>query len=197
MPTKEDMRNIIDYIEEPKFKSLMLELSKSNGSEDVEAIIKRYNDANGNLSEEEKELYSSNVATDIDKILKAVDDDLEALKAEKIRSVMGELGNAVSFAYIAKHYFGKSQSWLTQRLNGSKVNGKTARFNKSELIQFQNAIHDLGRKLSAIMFLYISSLFPYWEQHIPTLGMKCSHVGNKTFPSMGLFASLNERLLGK
>ena len=84
---------------------------------------------------------------------KAVDDDLEALKAEKIRSAMGELGNAVSFAYIAKHYFGKSQSWLTQRLNGSKVNGKTARFNKSELIQFQNAIHDLGRKLSAIMFL--------------------------------------------
>ena len=148
MPTKEDMRNIIDYIEEPKFKSLMLELSKSNGSEDVEAI-----NANGNLSEEEKELYSSNVATDIDKILKAVDDDLEALKAEKIRSVMGELGNAVSFAYIAKHYFGKSQSWLTQCLNGSKVNGKTARFNKSELIQFQNAIHDLGRKLSAIMFL--------------------------------------------
>ena len=129
---------------------------------------------------------------------KAVDDDLEALKAEKIRSAMGELGNAVSFAYIAKHYFGKSQSWLTQRLNGSKVNGKTARFNKSELIQFQNAIHDLGRKLSAIMFFIdISSLFPYWEQHIPTLGMKCSHVGNKTFPSMGLFASLNERLLGK
>jgi len=49
------MRNIIDYIDEPRFKSLMLELSKSNGSEDVDAIIKRYNDANGNLSEEEKE----------------------------------------------------------------------------------------------------------------------------------------------
>ena len=147
------MRNIIDYIEEPRFKSLMLELSKSNGSEDVDDIIKRYNDANGNLSEEEKELYGSNIAADIDKILKVVDEDLEVLKAEKIRSAMGGLGSAISFAYIAKHYFGKSQSWLTQRLNGSKVNGKTARFNKSELIQFQNAIHDLGRKLSAIMFL--------------------------------------------
>ena len=77
----------------------------------------------------------------------------EVLKAEKIRSAMGDLGNAISFAYIAKHYFGKSQSWLTQRLNGSVVNGKTARFNKTELIQFQNAIHDLGRKLSAIAFL--------------------------------------------
>ena len=147
------MRNIIDYIEEPRFKSLMLELSKSNGSEDVDDIIKRYNDANGNLSEEEKELYGSNIAADIDKILKVVDEDLEVLKAEKIRSAMGGLGSAISFAYIAKHYFGKSQSWLTQRLNGSKVNGKTARFNKSELIQLQNAIHDLGRKLSAIVFL--------------------------------------------
>ena len=147
------MRNIIDYIEEPRFKSLMLELSKSNGSEDVDDIIKRYNDANGNLSEEEKELYGSNIAADIDKILKVVDEDLEVLKAEKIRSAMGELGSAISFAYIAKHYFGKSQSWLTQRLNGRKVNGKIARFNKSELIQLQNAIHDLGRKLSAIVFL--------------------------------------------
>ena len=66
------MRNIIDYIEEPKFKSLMLELSKSNGSEDVEAIIKRYNDANDNLSEEEKELYGSKVTANIEKILKIV-----------------------------------------------------------------------------------------------------------------------------
>ena len=147
------MRNIIDYIEEPRFKSLMLELSKSNNSEDVDDIIKRYNDANGNMTEEEKASYGSSIATDIDRILKAVDDDLEALKAEKIRSAMGELGNAISFAYIAKHYFGKSQSWLTQRLNGSTVNGKTARFNKTELIQLQNAIHDLGRKLSSIVLL--------------------------------------------
>lgn len=147
------MRNIIDYIEEPRFRSLLLELSKSNSDEDVNKIIQRFNDANGNMSDAEKDLYGSNVAADIDKVLKVVDEDLEALKAEKIRSAMGELGDAISFAYIAKHYFGKSQSWLTQRLNGSKVNGKTARFNKSELIQFQNAIHDLGHKLSAIVFL--------------------------------------------
>ena len=40
------MRNIIDYIEEPRFKNLMLELSKSNGGEDVNEIIRRYNDVN-------------------------------------------------------------------------------------------------------------------------------------------------------
>ena len=54
--------------------------SKSNGEEEVNEIIKRYNDANGDMAETEKELYGSNVAADIEKILKAVDDDLEALK---------------------------------------------------------------------------------------------------------------------
>ena len=54
--------------------------SKSNGEEEVNEIIKRYNDANGDMAEAEKELYGSNVAADIEKILKAVDDDLEALK---------------------------------------------------------------------------------------------------------------------
>ena len=72
------MRNITDYIEEPRFKSLMLELSKSNGDEDVNEIIRKYNDANGNMSDEEKELYGSNVAADIDRILKVVDEDLHS-----------------------------------------------------------------------------------------------------------------------
>ena len=51
------MRNIIDYIEEPRFKSLMLELSMSNGDEVVNEIIRKYNDVNGNMSDAEKELY--------------------------------------------------------------------------------------------------------------------------------------------
>jgi hypothetical protein len=63
------------------------------------------------------------------------------------------LDKAISFAYIATHYFGKSQSWLTQRLNGSRVNGKEARFNKSEVLQLEEAIHDLGRKLSSLTLL--------------------------------------------
>ena len=72
------MRNIIDYIEEPRFKSLMLELSMSNGDEVVNEIIRKYNDANGNMSDEEKELYGSNVAADIDRVLKIIDEDLHS-----------------------------------------------------------------------------------------------------------------------
>ena len=72
------MRNIIDYIEEPRFKSLMLELSMSNGDEVVNEIIRKYNDVNGNMSDAEKELYGSNVAADIDRVLKVVDEDLHS-----------------------------------------------------------------------------------------------------------------------
>ena len=60
---------------------------------------------------------------------------------------------AISFAYIAKNYFGKSYSWLIQRLNGSKVNGKEAHFNREEVLQLQSALNDLGKKLSSIVLL--------------------------------------------
>ena len=92
------MRNIIDYIEEPRFKSMMLELSKSTNGEDVDEIIKRYNASNGNMTDAERDEYGTRIAADIDRILKVVDDDLKVLKAEKIRSVMGDLGSAISFA---------------------------------------------------------------------------------------------------
>ena len=72
------MRNIIDYSEEPRFKSLMLELSMSNGDEVVNEIIRKYNDVNGNMSDAEKELYGSNVAADIDRVLKIIDEDLHS-----------------------------------------------------------------------------------------------------------------------
>lgn len=145
------MHNIIDYMTEPRFKQMMVDLSKANTDDEVNEIIHRHNQVE--LTEEEKQQYSETVISDFDTILKKIDADIEELKAERIREKMGELDKAISFAYIAKHYFGKSQSWLTQRLNGSKVNGKEARFNKSEVLQLEEAIHDLGHKLSSLTLL--------------------------------------------
>ena len=145
------MHNIIDYMTEPRFKQMMVDLSKANTDDEINDIIRQHNQVE--LSEEEKQRYSDTVISDFDTILKIIDEDIEELKADRIREKIGELGKAISFAYIAKHYFGKSQSWLTQRLNGSRVNGKEARFNKSEVMQLEEAIHDLGRKLSSLTLL--------------------------------------------
>lgn len=145
------MHNIIDYMTEPRFKQMMVDLSKANTDDEINEIIRQHNQVE--LSEEEKQRYSDTVISDFDTILKKIDEDIEELKADRIREKIGELDKAISFAYIAKHYFGKSQSWLTQRLNGSRVNGKEARFNKSEVLQLEEAIHDLGRKLSSLTLL--------------------------------------------
>ena len=147
------MNKIIDLITEPTFKETMVGLRNAKTEDERNAILARQQIMEDSLTPEEKEAKRKQLFTDVDNILKAVDVDIEELKAERIREKMGELDKAISFAYIAKHYFGKSQSWLTQRLNGSKVNGKEARFNKSEVVKLEEAIHDLGHKLSSLTLL--------------------------------------------
>ena len=145
------MNNIIDRITEPRFKQMMVKLSKASTEKEVDEIINEHNKTE--MSDTEKQQYSDNVIADLENVLKALDNDIEELRAAHIREKMGDLDQAVSFAYIAKNYFGKSYSWLIQRLNGSKVNGKEAHFNKEEVLQLQSALNDLGRKLSSIVLI--------------------------------------------
>ena len=60
---------------------------------------------------------------------------------------LGEIAKAVSLSYIATTYFGKSRSWLYQRLNGHTVNGKQAQFSPDEKKQFALALKDLSIQL--------------------------------------------------
>lgn len=145
------MNNIIDCMTEPRFKQMMVKLSKASTDKEVDAIISEHNEIE--MSDIEKQQYSDNVIADLENVLKALDSDIEELRAAHIREKMGDLDQAVSFAYIAKNYFGKSYSWLIQRLNGSKVNGKEAHFNKEEVLQLQSALNDIGQKLSSIVLI--------------------------------------------
>jgi hypothetical protein len=60
---------------------------------------------------------------------------------------LGEIAKAISLSYIATTYFGKSRSWLYQRLNGHTVNGKQAQFSPDEKKQFALALKDLSVQL--------------------------------------------------
>ena len=66
------------------------------------------------------------------------------------RAKLGDLPEALSFSYIAQKYFGKSRGWLMQKVNGNKVNGKTAGFTDDERRQFREALQDLSERMSAI-----------------------------------------------
>ena len=66
------------------------------------------------------------------------------------RAKLGDLPDALSLSYIAKKYFGKSRGWLMQKVNGNRVNGKTAIFTDEERLVFRKALQDLSEKMSAV-----------------------------------------------
>jgi len=57
------------------------------------------------------------------------------------------ISNYVSFNQIANEYFGKSRSWLHQRIRGYHVNGKPARFTATERKKLAGALEDISIKI--------------------------------------------------
>ena len=66
------------------------------------------------------------------------------------RDALRDVLPAISVAYIARQYFGRSRAWLTQRINGDKINGKPATFTPEELQTMRAALRDLSGRLAAV-----------------------------------------------
>ena len=73
-------------------------------------------------------------------------------------SVMNELqriGNVVSFASIAKDYFGKSKFWIHQRINGYLVNGKPACFTNEQIVRMAEALEDIAKQMQELQEKFV------------------------------------------
>ncbi len=66
------------------------------------------------------------------------------------RDALRDVLPAISVAYIARNYFGRSRAWLTQRINGNAINGKRATFTPEELQTMRAALRDLSGRLAAV-----------------------------------------------
>lgn len=53
----------------------------------------------------------------------------------------------VSWARIARNYFGKSSSWIYNKLNGIDGNGGKGEFTESEKENLRSALNDLAERL--------------------------------------------------
>ena len=73
---------------------------------------------------------------------------LEDAKRLRVKEQLGEITQFVSMSYIAKNYFNKTKSWLSQRINGHEVTGKPVQFTPEEIDTLNGAIADLSRKLA-------------------------------------------------
>lgn len=67
----------------------------------------------------------------------------------KIKEQLREVSQIVSMSYIAKTYFNKTRSWMSQRINELEVNGKPAQFTPEEIEVLNTAFKDISRKISS------------------------------------------------
>lgn len=144
------MKNLNKYIKNPTHKLIADAYQNAKTLEEREAAVRYQHELQDAMTPEEKEVFDREFVEDHYRILAAIDEDINEWKAEAIRRKLGDAPRFINWTQIATTYFGKSQSWLMQRLNGNKVNGKEVSFNEAEIRQLQDALHDVGRQLMAI-----------------------------------------------
>lgn len=120
---------------------------------DIEKLKERFVNANSEAEIEAIDKEMSALADkDIDKFAEGMMECIkdtnkeadEVLLREKLESVLP----FISVSALSKTYFKRSPQWFYRRLNGSTVNGKTTRFNKTELQTLSQALVDIGKKIS-------------------------------------------------
>lgn len=54
---------------------------------------------------------------------------------------------SVKWAHISTHYFGKSRSWFSQKLNGYDGNNTESDFTEEEKEILRNSLYDLSERI--------------------------------------------------
>ena len=116
---------------------------KSSSSERDEAE-RKLNAFFESLGEEEKQALEMAMAH----VHKIIDESKELRERIEVRKQLEGVLPFISVSEFAKRYFGKSASWLHQRINGNAVHGKVATFTPTELTTLANALKDVAGKLT-------------------------------------------------
>jgi len=82
-----------------------------------------------------------------DAFIESAKHTLKAVKQLKIKEQIQEMQEIVSMSFIAKTYFNKTKSWMSQRVNELNVNGKPAKFTPEEINTLNEAFKDISRKV--------------------------------------------------
>ncbi|MDR0989340.1 MAG: DUF5053 domain-containing protein [Prevotellaceae bacterium] len=101
-------------------------------------------------SPEEKEFirdYLLDLMNRVEAGLKEVHAELDEML---LRKQLADIYPLLPIAFIAKNYFHKSSSWLFQRINGSKVRGRSYTLKPEEKIIFNHALQDIARRIGSL-----------------------------------------------
>ncbi|MBW7871621.1 MAG: DUF5053 domain-containing protein [Flavobacteriia bacterium] len=70
-------------------------------------------------------------------------------KNQSMKELMWDIIVDISWANISTKYFGKSRSWLSQKMNGIDGNGLPTEFTEDEKEKMKFALNDLADRIKA------------------------------------------------
>ena len=62
----------------------------------------------------------------------------------------GDIMRVLNASYISERFFGKSKSWVSQKLNNHVKNGSPANFTPAEIETLRNALYTISIELQEI-----------------------------------------------
>ena len=127
------------------------ELWKKASEVERSDIDRELSDLMDSMNETERESLFEGVSDDFKRMREEVTDIRRTLS---IRQQMEPILPYISVSSLAKDYFGKSTSWLYQRLNGNIIHGKAAAFTDKELNVLKDALQDVASKLNKVTITF-------------------------------------------
>jgi len=71
----------------------------------------------------------------------------DTLTEKTVKQHLSDILLDMSWAKIARKYFGKSSSWMYHKLDGIDGNGNKSDFSYAEKIQLRNALFDFSERI--------------------------------------------------
>ena len=132
------------------FEEKLKELKSVMGKEDAESQARFATLAAelkaASLTDEEQAAFNDWYRNGMDEVGKEID---RIERKANLREQLDGIIELLPMSYIAKHYFGKSASWLYQRINGNAVRGRVYTLNDEQKATFDAALQDIARQLSS------------------------------------------------
>jgi len=69
------------------------------------------------------------------------------IKQLTMSTLLRDIRQDVTWSKISRQYFGKSASWMYNKLNGIDGNGNEGEFSYSEKLQLRNALYDFAERI--------------------------------------------------
>lgn len=66
---------------------------------------------------------------------------------QNTKKAVSDILLSVKWAHISTHYFGKSRSWFSQKLNGYDGNNMESDFTEDEKEVLRNSLYDLSDRI--------------------------------------------------